>query len=120
MHTLNNKVFKKKICFDIDGVICNNTWGDYDKAIPYPEAIKKINTLYEKDNYIMLYTSRYFTKLNGDRELIYKKYYSKIYQQLLSWDLKFHELILCKPEFDIYIDDKNFNYSNKWIDLDFE
>lgn len=120
MHTLKNKNYKKKICFDIDGVICNNTWGDYENAMPYPEAIKKINDLYDDNNYIMLFTSRYFTKLNGDREKIYNQYYLKTSNQLSNWGLKFHELILCKPEYDIFIDDKNFNYSRDWLKFDFK
>ena len=28
---------------------------------------------------------------------------------------KFHELILGKPEYDIIIDDKHFNYNDSWI-----
>ena len=120
MHTLKNKIYKKKICFDIDGVICNNTWGDYENAIPYTEAINKINDLYEQQNYIMLFTSRYITKLKGDREKIYKDYYQKTFEQLISWNLKFHELILCKPEYDIFIDDKNLNYTKDWLYFDFE
>lgn len=119
MHTLNNKVFNKKICFDIDGVICNNTWGDYDNAIPNLKSIKKINHLFEMNNYIMLFTSRYFTTLNGDRDKIYNTYYKKTYDQMKSWNLNFHELILCKPEYDIYVDDKNLNYSDDWINSDF-
>jgi hypothetical protein len=40
----NRLVFKlKTFCFDIDGVICNNTWGDYSKAKPIKKSIKKIN-----------------------------------------------------------------------------
>ena len=32
---------KKVICFDLDGVICNNTWGNYKLAKP----IKKISNI---------------------------------------------------------------------------
>ena len=35
-------------CFDIDGVICNDTWRNYQEAKPYKKAIDKINDLYQK------------------------------------------------------------------------
>ncbi len=31
-----------KIVVDIDGVICDNTNGEYEKAIPYPHIIEYI------------------------------------------------------------------------------
>ena len=54
----------KKICFDIDGVICTNTWGNYEKAEPILKNIKKINNLYEAGNTIILFTARYMGKNN--------------------------------------------------------
>ena len=39
---------KKRICFDLDGVICNNTYGKYEKAIPYHKSISKINELFDE------------------------------------------------------------------------
>ena len=44
----------KRICFDLDGTICNNTWGDYKNAKPNKNAINKINDLYEKKNHIII------------------------------------------------------------------
>ena len=41
---------KKKICFDLDGTLCTNTWGKYKEAQPIEEAIKKVNELYD-DNF---------------------------------------------------------------------
>ena len=37
----NPDKMKKTICFDIDGVICANTWGNYSQAKPHSNAIKK-------------------------------------------------------------------------------
>ena len=49
----------KRYCFDIDGTICTNTWGEYEDAEPFFDRIKIINELYEKGNHItcLLYTS---------------------------------------------------------------
>ena len=32
------------------------------------------------------------------------------YNQLKKWGLNFHKLELGKPSFDVYVDDKNFNF----------
>ena len=34
----------------------------------------------------------------------------KTFNQLKSWNLKFHKLIFGKPTFDIFIDDKSFGF----------
>ena len=36
----------KTICFDLDGVICTNTWGKYEDAKPIISSINKVNELY--------------------------------------------------------------------------
>ena len=38
----------KTYIFDIDGTICNNTYGNYQEAQPFEERILFINNLYEK------------------------------------------------------------------------
>ena len=43
----------KRYCFDIDGTICTNTWGEYEDAEPFFDRIKIINELYEKGNHII-------------------------------------------------------------------
>ena len=55
-----------KICFDLDGVICNNTYGDDANAFPFENSIKKINQLYNEGNYIIIFTARF--------SLIFKNY----------------------------------------------
>ena len=44
--------------FDIDGTICNNTEGDYERAEPIQARIEKINALYESGNEIIFLTAR--------------------------------------------------------------
>jgi len=44
-------------CFDIDGVVCETINGDYEKATPIIDRIKKINELYKKHT-IIFNTSR--------------------------------------------------------------
>ena len=91
--------------FDIDGTICTNTNGDYENAEPYFNRIKFVNEIYEKGNKIKFFTAR-GSGTGIDWHEITKS-------QLKKWDVKYHELIMGKPEGDIFIDDKAFN-SESW------
>ena len=43
-----------------------------------------------------------------------KQGYKKTYNQLMSWGLKFHILKFGKPSFDVFVDDKNFQFNKMW------
>ena len=83
--------------FDIDGTICSNTNGNYQKAIPFENRIMVINNLYDTGNTIKMFTAR-GTTTNID-------WYDFTKRQLDKWGLKYHELITGKPEADYFIDD---------------
>ena len=88
----NHLIFKlKKICFDIDGVICTNTFGEYIKAKPIKKSIEKINKLYDNGNYIILFTARFMGKNHESVDKAYKegfeftkKQMTKVSNQLLQ------------------------------------
>ena len=105
----------KTYAFDIDGVICNTSDSDYENSIPYPSAIKKINALYDKGNKIIIFTARFMGRTNNNYKKAHKLGYDFTLAQLKSWNVKFDKLYFGKPSFDLIIDDKAFNYSNKWI-----
>ncbi len=86
--------------FDIDGTICTDTQGNYSECKPYENVIQKVNELYEEHT-ILLFTARGTT---SGRDL-----YDFTKEQVESWGVKFHSLILGKPHFDILIDDKAIN-----------
>ena len=46
------------IYVDIDGTICNNTYGKYEEAKPRYDQISKINHLYMEGNEIVYWTAR--------------------------------------------------------------
>ena len=94
----------KTFVFDIDGTICTNTNGKYELATPYEERIKFINNLHIEGNVIKYFTARGSTTGICWRELTEK--------QLKDWGALYHELILGKPQADLYIDDKAFNCNN--------
>ena len=93
-------------CFDIDGTLCNNTDGEYERAEPYPEIIAQVNGLYDVGHQIILYTARGSTTGIDWRELTEA--------QLRSWGVKYHELFLGKPHADVYVDDKAINL-HQWM-----
>ena len=90
------------IFVDIDETICTKTDDlNYINAKPISERIEKINKLYEDGNTIIYWTARGtttgidWTDLTAD--------------QLQSWGAKHHDLMLGKPHYDLFIDDKNIN-----------
>lgn len=103
-------------CFDLDGVICNNTYGKYDEAKPYPKAINKINNLFSDGHYIIIFTARYMGRFKNDSSKAINYGYEKTKNQLISWGLNYHKLILGKPEYDVIVDDKSIFYNKNWIE----
>ena len=83
---------------DIDGLLCNETLGEYENAVPDFESIKRVNDLYDEGNTIKIFTGR------GSATGIDWRNFTL--NQLDSWDVKYHELILGKPVCDIIVDDK--------------
>ena len=104
---------KKIICFDLDNVICRTEGNNYLKAKPNKKVISFINQLYDKYK-IIIFTARYMGRSKENTALAYKKGYLLTKKQLNSWNLSYHRLILGKPSYDYFIDDKaiGFNKDN--------
>ena len=83
----------KKICFDLDGVVCSNTFGQYENAKPINKSIDKINELYERGFYILIYTARFTTKYQNDINKINSHGYDFTKKQLDKWGVKYNELL---------------------------
>ena len=103
----------KKLCFDLDGVICTTKNSDYKKSKPKKKVIELINKLYIS-NHIMIFTSRYMGRSKEKVSLAKKSGYNFTKQQLINWGLKFHKLKFGKPSYDVFVDDKNFLFDKKW------
>ena len=83
---------------DIDGLLCDDMLGDYEKSTPDFKSIAKVNELYEAGHKIKIFTGRGSATGIDWRDFTLK--------QLNSWGVKYHELILGKPVCDIIVDDK--------------
>ena len=106
---------KKIIFFDLDNVICfTDKNKNYKKSKPFQKAIKTVNELYKRGHTIKIYTARGMGKFKGNKLLVKKNYLKLTKNQLSKWGVKYHKLILCKPSYDIFIDDKCFGYNLNW------
>jgi len=105
---------KKILCFDIDNVICVTKNKKYKEAIPIKKSIKIINYLYKKNFFIKIYTGRGMQKFNGNLARVKKEYSRLTKLQLKSWGVKYHQLVLGKTAYDIFIDDKAINFKQNW------
>ena len=96
-----------KIYIDIDKTICSSLEGmDYSKSAPIENNIKKVNKLYDEGNTIVMWTARgTMTGIN---------WFEITMNQLKEWNVKFHELRMGKPAFDILIDDRVLNSVYHW------
>lgn len=94
-------------CFDLDNTICTTDNKDYNSSIPDLYVIESINRLYSEGHTIKIFTARGMGRYNGDIHKVYNVHYIHAKNQLDSWNVKYHELILGKPSYDIFVDDKN-------------
>lgn len=99
----------KNYVFDIDGTICTNTGGKYEKAKPIKKRIEIINRLFEEGSQISFLTARGMGRHNNDANKAIAEFYETTKKQLDNWGVKYHALFLGKPCGDIYIDDKGVN-----------
>lgn len=85
-------------CFDIDGTLCDTPATDYAAAVPIIEAVAEVNRLYDRGDRILLFTARGTVTGIDWRPLTE--------EQLKSWGVRYHQLILGKPSADVYVDDR--------------
>ena len=108
---------KKKIifCFDLDNTICTTKKSNYLNSKPKKKIIKLINKLYDQGHIIKINTARYMGRNEDDIKLSNKQGFKKTFKQLKLWGLKFNKLAISKLSADIYIDDKSYGYSGRWV-----
>jgi branched-subunit amino acid aminotransferase/4-amino-4-deoxychorismate lyase len=88
----------KIYCFDLDGTLCTNTWGDYEAARPFPWAIERVNALARAGHVILIFTAR-----GGTTGIDWR---ARTEAQLESWGVAYAELVFGKPQADVYVDDR--------------
>lgn len=96
----------KKYFIDLDNTICFTEKNNYENAKPILERIHFVNDLKKKGNHITIWTARGSKSGMDHREITEK--------QLKDWKVDYDELILGKPDYDVYIDDKSWNVDSYW------
>ena len=87
-----------KIGVDIDGNLTNETEGwDYTKRTPKQKVIDYVNKMYDEGHFIELYSARF--KCDRKVTIAWMKKYG----------VKYNNLILGKPKYDLYIGDEAVN-----------
>ena len=94
------------IYIDIDETICTTPGDkslarDYSRAVPIVNNIEKANKLFDKGHTIVYWTAR------GTMSGIC--WFQETLKQLNKWGVKFHELRMGKPAYDLFICDKTLN-----------
>lgn len=99
---------KKVIICDIDGTICSqrvfskerapDDEVSFREAVPFPKRIEYMNSLYDDGHYIIYWSARGYDSGTDFLEESRK--------QLDSWNVKYNECVMFKPNYDIWIDDK--------------
>ena len=105
---------KKILCFDLDNTICITKGKQYSKSKPIKKVIILINNLYSEGHYIKIFTSRYMGRNNDNIKKANKQGYKSTSKQIKSWGLKFHKLIIGKPSFDFFVDDRSIGFKKNW------
>tara|TARA_Y100000768_G_C23677094_1_gene540513 strand:- start:282 stop:638 length:357 start_codon:yes stop_codon:yes gene_type:complete len=108
---------KKIICFDLDNVICKTKKNFYHQSVPIKKSIDLVNELYDKGYYIKIFTARGMGTYKGKKNIIKNKLGKLTLLQLKDWNVKYNELILFKPSYDIFIDDKAIGFNKNWQKL---
>jgi quercetin dioxygenase-like cupin family protein len=95
-----------KYFIDLDNTLCKTIDGDYSNSEPIVERIHRVNKLKEEGHTVVIWTARGSKSGIDYRELTVK--------QLTEWNIQYDELLLGKPDYDVYIDDKSFNVDTLW------
>ena len=54
-------------------------------------------------------------KFDGNLKKVKTKYEKLTKLQLRKWKLKYHELVMGKISYDLFVDDKAFGFKKNWI-----
>lgn len=90
------------IYVDIDETVLHSPDSpDYRISYPIQDNIDKINKLYDMGHIIIYWTARGTkTKIDWSQHTI---------KQFNQFGIKYHEIKFGKPNYDLFIDDKNIN-----------
>ena len=95
-----------KYYIDLDNTLCLTQNSDYVNSTPIEERIRYVNELKKNGHHITIWTARGATSGIDHYELTNS--------QLKQWGVEYDNLLMGKPDYDVYIDDKSFNVDTHW------
>lgn len=95
-----------KYFIDLDNTLCTTIDGDYINSNPIQIRIDYVKELKQEGHHITIWTAR-----GSSTGIDYKEL---TLQQLKEWDIPYDELLMGKPSYDLYIDDKSINVDMHW------
>ncbi len=108
----NDKIFSRsntsmQLIIDMDGTICSEE-RMYSRCLARPnaDAVRTVNSLYDKGHTIIIYTARTWME------------YEMTSDWLQSHGVKYHQLFMGKPVGDMWIDDRAVRYDNNWAEIE--
>lgn len=97
---------------DIDETIClYEGKREYPLATPIVKNIEKVNKLYDEGHTVVYWTARGTVTGIDWRETTER--------QFAEWGVKYHELKFGKPNYDLFIDDKNVNAQDFFTNMEY-
>ena len=103
----------KRLCIDLDGVICklrNNLDVKYESLEPVEGAVEKMTALKRSGHYIIIYTARRMKTHNANIGAVIQDIGLVTQNWLKKYKIPYDELYFGKPWADVYIDDNAFRF----------
>ena len=98
-----------RYAFDIDNTLVKTNGSDYENSVPIQHRIDRVNHLFDEGHSIYLFTAR---GMASGRDL-----YEFTANQVREFGIKHHQLIMGKPDVDVFVDDKAISV-NDWDQKD--
>lgn len=104
----------KRICVDLDGVICsikqaNETYAD---VVPMPGVAEKLRQLRASGHYIIIQTARHMKTCNGNVGRVVQRVGEITLKWLKDNGIEYDEIYFGKPWAELYIDDNALRFSD--------
>jgi rfaE bifunctional protein nucleotidyltransferase chain/domain len=98
-----------RYAFDIDNTLVKTNGSDYENSVPIQHRIDRVNRLFDEGHTIYLFTAR---GMSSGMDL-----YEFTVNQMREFGVKHHQLIMGKPNVDVFVDDKAISV-NDWDQKD--
>ncbi len=103
-----------RICFDLDGVICQlrGPGQSYAELLPVPGAVEKLRELKAAGHYVIIATARHMKTCEGNVGRVLAKQGAVTLDWLRRHGIEYDEIHFGKPHAQVYVDDNALRFSS--------